>query len=101
MGGMDSNAAFILVIFAVFSPVASKFSNSLVMLLTIARLVWVVLGMHSVYFLLLPLISRTALLLGFYLGRLTETETLLLRSRIKQTLRHRFRHKGKSEVVLM
>ena len=40
MGGMDSNAAVILVMFAVFSQVASIISNSLVMLLLIARLVW-------------------------------------------------------------
>ena len=76
------------------SPVASEFSNSLVMLQLIARLVWAVLGMHSV-FLLLALISRTALLLGVNLGRLTKSETLfLLRNRIKQTFFHRFRHKG-------
>ena len=36
VGGIDSKAAAILVMFAVFSPVASKMSNSLVMLLLIA-----------------------------------------------------------------
>ena len=83
VNGMDSNAAVAFVMFAVFSPVASKISNSLVMFLLIARLVWAVLGMHSVSFLLLPLISRSALLLGFDLGRLTESETHLPRNRIK------------------
>ena len=39
MGGMDSNAVVILVMFAVFSPVASKIYSSLVMLLLIAQLV--------------------------------------------------------------
>ena len=53
VGGIDSNAGVILVMFAVFSPVASKNSNSLVMLLLIARLVWAVLEMHSVSFFLL------------------------------------------------
>ena len=48
--GMDSNAAVILVMFAVFTPVAQKTSNSLLMLLLIARLIWVVLGMHSVFY---------------------------------------------------
>ena len=48
--GMDSNAAVILVMFVVFSPVAYNFLNSLVMLLLIAQLVWAVLGMHSVSF---------------------------------------------------
>ena len=95
VGGMDSNAAVILVMFAVFSPVASKISNSLVMLLLIARLDGAVLGMHSVYlFLLLPPIYGTALLFGFDLGQQTESETLLLRNLIEQTFRHLFRHKG-------
>ena len=38
-----------MVMFAVFSPVASKNSHSLIMLLLIARLVWAVLEMHSVF----------------------------------------------------
>ena len=50
MGGMDSNAADILVMFAVFSPVALKVSSTLVMLQVIERLVWTVLGMHPVSF---------------------------------------------------
>ena len=84
----------ILVMFVVFSPVASNFLYSLVMLPLIARLAWAVLGMYSVSFLLLPLI-RTVLLLGFDLGRLTDSETfLLLRNRMKQTFRDCFRHKG-------
>ena len=58
--------------FAVFIPVGSKISNSLAMFLLIDRILWAVLGMQSVSFLLLPLISRTALLFGFDLGRLTE-----------------------------
>ena len=95
VGGMDSKAAVILVMFAVFSPVASIISHSLVMLLLIVRLVWAVLGMCSVSFLLLPLISQTVLLLGCDLGRLTESETLLpVRNRMKQTFCHRFRHEG-------
>ena len=51
---MDSNAAVILVMFAVFSPVASKTSNSLVMVLLIDRLVWAVLGMQSVSLFIAP-----------------------------------------------
>ena len=85
VGGMDSNTAVILVMLAVFSPVASKSSNSLVMLLLVARLVGDVLGMHSVSFLLLPLISPATMLFGFDQDRLTENETLLLRIGIKQT----------------
>ena len=73
VGGMDSNAVVILVMFTVFSPVASNFLNCLVMLQLIARLVWDVLWMHSVSFLLLSLISRTALQFCFDLGRLTES----------------------------
>ena len=74
---MDSNAAVTLVMLAVFFPVASKILNFLVMLLLLARFVWV-------SFLLLPLISRTAMLFEFDLGRLTESETLLW-NRIKRT----------------
>ena len=62
VGGMDSNAAVILVMFAVLSPVALKFLNSLVMLRLLARLVWAVTGMYSVSFLLLPLISQAVFL---------------------------------------
>ena len=86
---MHSNAAIILVMFAVFSPVAKKMSTSLVMPLLIAHLVWAALGMHSVYFLfslLLPLISLTATQFGFDLGRLTESETLLGRLTESETL---------------
>ena len=90
---MDSNAAVILVMCAVFSPVAPKMSNSLVMLLLIARLALAVLGMHSVSFVMLPLISLTVLLFGFDLGRLTESETPLL-NWIKQTFCHCIRQKG-------
>ena len=91
---MDSNAAVILVMFAVFSAIALKISDSLLMLLIITRLVSAVYGMHYVSFLLLSLISRTAFLFGFGLSRLTESETLLLRNRMKQTFCHRFRHRG-------
>ena len=76
-----------------YSPVASKISYSLLMLPLIALLVLAVLWMHSV-FLLLPLISRTALLFYFDLGQLNESEILLFPNRVKQTFRHRFRHKG-------
>ena len=64
-GGMDYNVAVILVRFVVFSPGASKIQNSLVVLLLKARLVWAVLGMHSVVVFIIPLISRTVLLFGF------------------------------------
>ena len=94
VGGMDSIEAVILVMFAIFSPVAFDISNSLAMLLLIARLVWTVLGMYYVSFLLLPLISRTALLVGFDLSRLTESVTFLLRNGIRQAFCYRFRHEG-------
>ena len=51
---MDSNAAVVMVMFAVFSPVASKIINYLVLLLLIARLDWADLGMHSVSFFIAP-----------------------------------------------
>ena len=54
VGAMDSVAAVILVMPAVLFSVASKISNSLVMLLHIARLVWAVLWMHSVSFFIVP-----------------------------------------------
>ena len=38
---------------------------------------------------------------SFDLGQLTESETLLLRNRIKQAFRHRFCHEGEQEVVLL
>ena len=94
VGGMDSIAAVILVMFAIFSPVAFDISNSLAMLLLIARLVWTFLGMYYVSFLLLPLISRTALLVGFDISGLTESVTFLLRNGIRQAFCHRFRHEG-------
>ena len=50
VGCMDSNAAVVMVMLAVFTPVASKNYNSFVMLLLIARLVGAVLGMHCLFF---------------------------------------------------
>ena len=84
-----------------FLQLPQNFSNSLVMLLLFARLVWALLGMHSV-FLLLPLISRTSLLFGFDLGRVTESETLLpVWNLIKKTFHQRCHHEGEQEVVLL